>query len=52
MCKKAKSSNHPRVPLEEFQLERIGPGDLIAMAITTLPWADEESTIQMFPLYS
>ena len=42
VCKKAKPSNQMRVPLEEFQLEGMGPGDLVAMDIATLPWADEK----------
>ena len=40
VCKKAKPANQPRVPLEEFRLEGVGPGDLVAMDIATLPWAD------------
>ena len=40
-CQRAKASNRPREPLEEFITTDIGPGDLIAMDVATLPWADE-----------
>ena len=41
-CQRAKPSNQPRVPLQEFSTEGIGPGDLVAMDVATLPWADEQ----------
>ena len=42
VCQRAKPSNQPRVPLQEFSTEGIGPGDLVAMDVATLPWADEQ----------
>ena len=40
-CQRVKLSNSPRQPMEEFDISGIGPGDLIAMDIATLPWSDE-----------
>ena len=40
-CQRAKPSNNPRQPMEEFDIRGIGPGDLIAMDIATPPWSDE-----------
>ena len=40
VCQKAKPSNQARVPLQEFKVDGIGPNDLVAMDIATLPWAD------------
>ena len=40
-CQKAKGSNRVKVPIQEFRVEGLGPGDLVAMDIGTLPWADE-----------
>ena len=40
-CQRAKASNQPREPLEEFDSTNVGPGDLVAMDVATLPWADE-----------
>ena len=40
-CQRAKPSNSPRQPMEVFDTSGIGPGDLIAMDIATLPWSDE-----------
>ena len=41
-CQKAKASNRARIPIQEFRVEGLGPGDLVAMDIATLPWADEK----------
>ena len=40
-CQKATASNRPREPLGGFITTYIGPGDLVAMDVATLPWADE-----------
>ena len=29
-----------RQPLEQFDISGIGPGDLVALDVATLPWAD------------
>ena len=39
-CQKSKAFNRRRVPLQRFKLEGVGPGDLVAMDIATLPWSD------------
>ena len=39
-CQKAKALNRAKVPIQEFDMDGLGPGDLIAMDIATLPWAD------------
>ena len=41
-CQKAKALNRAKVPIQEFKAEGLGPGDLVAMDIATLPWADEK----------
>eukprot|EP00800_Vazella_pourtalesii_P015019 TRINITY_DN3966_c0_g1_i4.p2 TRINITY_DN3966_c0_g1~~TRINITY_DN3966_c0_g1_i4.p2 ORF type:complete len:139 (+),score=7.72 TRINITY_DN3966_c0_g1_i4:700-1116(+) len=41
-CHRAKASNTPDIPLENFRKGNIGPGEFIAMDIATLPWADED----------
>ena len=42
VCQKAKAPNQARVPIQEFKMEGIGPGYLVAMDIGTLPWADQK----------
>ena len=42
VCQKEKAPNQARVPIQEFKMEGIGPGDLVAMDIGTLPWADQK----------
>ena len=39
-CQLAKPSNSAKQPLETFDTSGIGPGDLVAMDVATLPWAD------------
>ena len=41
VCQQAKCSNRAKVPIQEFKMEGIGPGDLVAMDIATLPWSDD-----------
>lgn len=41
VCQRAKPSNTLRQLLEHFDMDGIGPGDLIALDIATLPWSDE-----------
>ena len=40
-CLRAKPSNVSRQALEQFDISGIGPGDLVALDIATLPWSDE-----------
>ena len=40
VCQRAKASNQPREHLEKFDLTGVGPGDLVAIDIATLPWTD------------
>ena len=42
VCQQAKCSNRAKAPLQEFKMEGIGPGDLVAMDIATLPWSDDK----------
>ena len=42
VCQQAKCSNQRKVPLQEFKMEGVGPGDLVAMDIATLPWSDDK----------
>ena len=39
-CSQAKPSNVAKQPLEQFDISGIGPGDLIALDVATLPWSD------------
>ena len=41
-CQRAKRSNRARVPIQDFRVEGLGPGDLVAMDVGTLPWADDK----------
>ena len=41
-CQKAKASNRARISIQELRVEGLGPDDLVAMDIATLPWADEK----------
>ena len=40
-CQRTKRSNRARVPIQDFRVEGLGPGDLVAMDVGTLPWADD-----------
>ena len=42
VCQQAKCSNQRKVPLREFKMEGVGPCDLVAMDIATLPWSDDK----------
>ena len=42
VCQNAKTPNQERVPIQEFKMGGIGPGDLVAMDIGTLSWADQK----------
>ena len=46
-CQLAKPSNAAKQPLGTFDLNGIGPGDLAAMDVDTLPWSDD--TYRYFP---
>ena len=40
-CQLAKPSNAAKQPLGTFDMNGIGPGDLVAMDVATLPWSDD-----------
>ena len=40
-CHRGKPSNTPKEPVGTFNTSGIGPGDLIAMDVATLPWSDD-----------
>ena len=41
-CQRAKPSNAPRVPMENFSREDVKPGEIVAIYIATLPWSDDD----------
>ena len=42
VCQQAKCSNQAKVHLQVFKMEEVGPWDLVAMDIATLPWSDDK----------